>query len=56
MDTKLARGLMRDGFRRDLKNVDGVQTDLTETRLPYVKKLISRGKLSKLEAMKPFPE
>lgn len=49
MDTKLARGLTREGFRRDLKNVDGVQTDLAETRRPYIEKLITRGKLSKLE-------
>ena len=49
MDTKLARGLTRDGLRRDLKNVDGVQTDLAETQRPYIEKLLSRGKLSKME-------
>jgi hypothetical protein len=47
MDTKLARGLTREGFRRDLKNVEGVQSDLSETHKPYIEKLITRGKLSK---------
>src|SRR5215207_3522994 len=49
MDAKLARGLTRDGFRRDLRNVDGAQTDLAETRRPYIENLIVRGKLSKTE-------
>jgi hypothetical protein len=49
MDTKLARGLTREGFRRDLKNVDRVQTELSETHKPYIEKLITRGKLSKPE-------
>lgn len=49
MDMKLARGLTREGFRRDLKNVDGVQSDLSETRRPYIERLITRGKLSKPE-------
>lgn len=47
MDTKLARGLTRDGFRRDLKSMDGVQTGLADAHRPYIEKLISSGKLSK---------
>ena len=50
MDTKLARGHLREGFRRDLKGVDGVQDALAQVHRPYIERLRSRGKLSKLEA------
>jgi hypothetical protein len=50
MDTKLARGLTREGFRRDVKNADGVQTDLGETHRPFIERLRGHGKLSKAEA------
>jgi len=49
MDSKLARGLTRDGFRRDLKNLDSAQTDLADTHRPFIEKILSRGKLSKAE-------
>lgn len=50
MDIKLARGLLREGFRRDLKGVDGIQGGLAEVHRPYIEKLCSRGKLSKIDA------
>ena len=50
MDTKLARGHLREGFRRDLKGVDGVQDALAQVHRPYIERLQSRGKLSKSEA------
>jgi hypothetical protein len=50
MDNKLARGHLREGFRRDLKGVDGVQDALAQVHRPYIERLQSRGKLSKSEA------
>src|SRR4051794_38128989 len=50
MDTKFARGFTREGYRRDLKNLDRVQTDLGETHRQYIEKIVSRGNLSKSEA------
>jgi hypothetical protein len=50
MDKKLSRGLLREGFRRDLKGVDGVQDALAVVHRPFIERLKSRGKLSKAEA------
>lgn len=49
MDTKLARGLTRDGFRRDLAALDDAQQALWNVHNPYIEKMLSCGKLSKAE-------
>lgn len=49
MDKKLARGLARDGFRKDLRDLDGAQTDLYEEFRPFFERILTRGKLTKSE-------
>lgn len=49
MDSKLARGLTREGFRRDLRNLDAIHDSLIEVNRPFLEKLFSPNKIKRAD-------